>query len=302
MEATDANTTLVAAMVDGAHLQSNRSFHLHLGSRNLLQDGIEQRNHVHIAVFGVEAGIAVYRRGVHYGEVELFIGGAKLNHKVEHLVDRTFRIRIRAVYLVHNHYDTQAELQGVRQDETSLRFGSFVGVDDKQGTVRHIENTLYFSAEIGMSRRVDDVNLGVLVSNGDVLGQNGNAALSLLIVAVEHAFLDLLVAAKDVGGKQQAIDHRGLAMVDVGDDGHVSKLFLFHGYSSSHSSSMLRFCSSISFRCSFIVEMFWWVEMKDTMPHITKVPEIAATHTIRLRSTAPTAPAAIMMRALRRSS
>ena len=54
MKTTDADTAFVAAMVDGAHLQSNLALNLHLGSGNLLQNGIEQRNHVHIAVFGIE--------------------------------------------------------------------------------------------------------------------------------------------------------------------------------------------------------------------------------------------------------
>ena len=90
MKTTDADTAFVAAMVDGAHLQSNRCLNLHLGSGNLLQNGIEQRNHVHIAVFGIEAGIAVHCRGIYHGEVELIIGSTELNHKVEYLVDRTF--------------------------------------------------------------------------------------------------------------------------------------------------------------------------------------------------------------------
>ena len=56
MKTTDADTAFVAAMVDGAHLQSNRRLNLHLGGGNLGQNGIEQRHHVHVAVVGIEDG------------------------------------------------------------------------------------------------------------------------------------------------------------------------------------------------------------------------------------------------------
>ncbi len=39
----------------------------------------------------------------------------------------------------------------------------------------------------------------VAPADRDVLGQDRDAALALLVVAVEHALLDLLVLAEDVG-------------------------------------------------------------------------------------------------------
>ena len=77
--------------------------------------------------------------------------------------------------------------------------------------------------------RVDDVDLHALVGDGYVLGKDGDAALALLVVAIEHALCHLLVLAEDVGGPQQPVHQGGLAVVDVGDDGDVADVLLFHG-------------------------------------------------------------------------
>ena len=67
------------------------------------------------------------------------------------------------------------------------------------------------------------------VADRDVLGEDGDAALALLVVGVEHALGDLLVLAEHVGGLQQPVDQRGLAVVDVGDDGDVADVVGAHG-------------------------------------------------------------------------
>jgi hypothetical protein len=60
--------------------------------------------------------------------------------------------------------------------------------------------------------------------HGAVLRQDGDAALLFEVVAVHHAFGDLLVLAEGAALAQQLVDQRGLAMVDVGDDGDVADL------------------------------------------------------------------------------
>ena len=63
--------------------------------------------------------------------------------------------------------------------------------------------------------------IGSSVIDGDVLGQDGDAALALQRVGVEHGVLHLAVA-EVAALAQQGIDQRRLAVVDVGDDGDVS--------------------------------------------------------------------------------
>ena len=64
----------------------------------------------------------------------------------------------------------------------------------------------------------------VLPDDRGRLGQDGDAALFFEIVRIHHAFGDALVLAEGAGLLEQAVDERGLAMVDVGDDGDVAQL------------------------------------------------------------------------------
>ncbi len=228
VQAADADAALVAAVVHRAHLQGHRAFGIHLGRRHLGQDGVEQRHHVHVAVLGIKPRIAVDGRGVHHGEVQLLVRGAQLHHQVEHLVHRALGVSVGAVYLVHHHHDAQAPLERMAQHEAGLGLGALVGIDDEQRAVGHVEHALHLAAEVGMAGRVDDVYLHVLVVDGDVLRQDGDAALALLVVGVQHALFDLLVLAEHMAGPQQAVHERGLAVVDVGDDGNVAYAVLLH--------------------------------------------------------------------------
>ena len=79
-----------------------------------------------------------------------------------------------------------------------------------------------------MARGVDDVDLDVLILDRDVLGENRNAALALLVVGIQDAVLDLLVGTEGVRGTQELINHRRLAVVDVGDDGDVPQIVYAH--------------------------------------------------------------------------
>ena len=55
-----------------------------------------------------------------------------------------------------------------------------------------------------------------------MLGPDGDAALALQVVAVHHPLFDALVVAEDVGLTEDRVDQGGLAVIDVGDDGHIA--------------------------------------------------------------------------------
>ena len=114
------------------------------------------------------------------------------------------------------------------QHEARLGHGALECVDDEQRAVGHVQHAFNLAAEIGMARRVDDVDLHVFIGNGNVLGKDGDAAFTFLVVAVEHALGHLLVLAEDAGRVQQAVDDGRFAVVDVRDDGHVADVLLLH--------------------------------------------------------------------------
>src|SRR5690606_35333673 len=78
--------------------------------------------------------------------------------------------------------------------------------------------------EIGMARRVDYIDAGVLPVDRGRLGEDGDAAFLFDVARVHGAFIDALVFADRAGLFQERVNQRRLAMVDMRDDRDVSKI------------------------------------------------------------------------------
>ena len=74
-----------------------------------------------------------------------------------------------------------AQLQCLLQHEPGLGHGPLCRVHQQQHAIDHLEDALDLAAEVGVARRIDDVDLGALVVDGGVFGQNGDAALAFKI-------------------------------------------------------------------------------------------------------------------------
>ena len=68
-------------------------------------------------------------------------------------------------------------------------------VDEEDDTVHHRQDALDLAAEIGVTRRVHDIDVGILPVNAGAFGEDGDAALALEIVGIHRAFLHVLVFA-----------------------------------------------------------------------------------------------------------
>ena len=130
---------------------------------------------------------ALLGRAVEDREVELLVGGVERREQVEHLVDHLDRARVGAVDLVDDDDRLQAHLQRLRHHELGLRQRTLGGVDQHQRAVDHVEDALDLAAEIGVARRVDDVDAGVLPEDRGGLGEDGDAALALQVVGIHRA-------------------------------------------------------------------------------------------------------------------
>jgi hypothetical protein len=134
------------------------------------------------------------------------------------------RVGARPVDLVDDDDRRPAEGERLAQHETRLRHRSVERVDDEQHAVHHAQDALDLAAEIGVAGGVDDVDLGVLPPNGGVLGEDGDPALPLQRIGIHHALGDDLVVPEGASLPEQLVDERGLAMIDVGDDGDITNL------------------------------------------------------------------------------
>jgi hypothetical protein len=193
-----------------------------LGRRHMLDDGFEQWRHVALAHVRREPGVAVQRRGVHHREVELLVGGAELVEQVEGLVQHPVGARAGAVDLVDDDDGLQALREGLARDEARLRHRPVHRVHQQQHRVHHGQHALNLAAEVGMTRGIHDVDAVIVPADRGVLGEDGDAALALEIVRVHDARAHLLVRGEGAGLLQELVHQRGLAVVDVGDDGDVA--------------------------------------------------------------------------------
>ena len=170
-------------------------------------------------VGGRRAGLGV---GIEDGEIELLFFGVEIDEQIVYFVEHFLGARVGAVDLVDDDNGRQLGFEGFAQNIARLRQRAFAGVDQQHDAVDHLQRALDFAAEVAVAGRVDDVDLHVVIKDGGVLGQNGDAALALQFVGIHHALDVVLVGAERAALLQHGVDQRGLAVVDVRDDGDVA--------------------------------------------------------------------------------
>jgi len=193
-----------------------------LRRRHVLDDRLEERPQVGARLRHVAGGGAGLGAGIDDREVELILRRVEIDEEVVDLVQHFLDARVGPVDLVDDDDRREAALERLAQHEAGLRQRPLRGVHQEHHAVDHRQRPLDLAAEIGVARRVDDVDQDVAVVDRGVLGENRNSALALEIGVVHRALGHALVAAERAALPQQAIDQRGLAMVDVGDDGDIT--------------------------------------------------------------------------------
>ena len=201
-----------------------------VGRRNLLDDRLVKRGHAGVAGLVIEMalpfldGEAELGRGVDGGEIELRVGGVKFEEKLENHVEHLVRAGVFAVDLVDDDDRLGADFERLAQHELGLRLRAVEGIDDEQHAVDHLQDALHLAAEIGVAGSVDDVDVVILVLERGVLGLDRDALFALEVHRVHDALDDGLVGAEGARLAQELVDERGLAVVNVGNDGDVANL------------------------------------------------------------------------------
>src|SRR5690606_22044634 len=198
-DAADAGHAEEAVVIQLGNLHLERAVEVDDRSRHVVDDGLEQGVHVVVHLLVIHAGDAVQGRGVDDREVQLLVGGTEVVEQVEDLVDDPVRTRARTVDLVDHDDRTQAGLERLLGHETGLRHRAVLGVDYQQHGVDHAHHTFHFTAEVGVSGGVDDVDVVVAPLQRRVLGENGNAALFFLVVGVHDALVFRFFAVEGAG-------------------------------------------------------------------------------------------------------
>ena len=170
-------------------------------------------------VGGSRAGLGV---GVEHREIELLFLGVEVDKQVVDLVQHFLRARVGAVDLVDDDDRRQVRFERFAEHVTRLRQRAFAGVDQQHDAVHHLQRAFDFAAEIAVAGRVDNVDLDVVVEDGSIFREDRDAALALQFVRVHDALDVVLIGAERAALLQHGVDQRGLAVVDVGDNGDIA--------------------------------------------------------------------------------
>jgi len=185
-------------------------------------DQVEQRLEAFALVAHIGDRPALAARGEQRREIELLLARVQQREQVEDLVMHLGDPRVWPVDLVDDNDRPKPAPERLLRHELRLRHRPLGRVDQHQDAVDHAQDALDLAAEIGVARRVDDVDQNVAPQQRGAFGEDRDAALALELVRIERAFGDLLIRAKRPALPEKLVDQRGLAMVDMGDDRNVS--------------------------------------------------------------------------------
>ena len=157
-------------------------------------------------------------------KVDLGLVGIQIQEELVDLVDHLADPSIGPIDLVHHQDHRQLRLERLAEHEARLGEGPLGGVDEEQHPVDHCQPALDLPTEVRMPGCVDDVELGLPVPNGGVLGEDRDPLLPLEIHGVHDPLGDVLPRAKRPGLPEHGVDERRLAVVDVGDDRNVAEV------------------------------------------------------------------------------
>ena len=194
------------------------------GRRNVSEQHVEQRRQVVGELVWSQSRAARSSIAVHDRKLDLALVRVEVEKQLVHLVDHFVDARVRPIDLVDHEHHGQVRLEGLPQHEARLRQRTLARVHEQQHAVDHRERPLHLTAEVRVSRRVDDVDLDVAKPDCCVLGQNRDALFPFEIHRIEDAVGNILVLSERASLPEHGVDERRLAMVDVGDDRDVTEI------------------------------------------------------------------------------
>ncbi len=212
----------VVAVVEIGHQNLQRARGIAFRCRNGLDDGFEQRLQIFATALDVRGRGAGLGVRVEDREIELLFFGVEIDEQIVNLVQHFLRTGVGAVNLVDDQNRRQMGFERLAQHVARLRQRAFAGIDQQHDAIHHLERAFHFAAKVAVAGRVHDVDLYVVIEDGGVLGQNGDAALALQVVGVHDALDQVLVGAEGAALAQHGVNQRGLAVVHVGDDGDIA--------------------------------------------------------------------------------
>ena len=169
--------------------------------------------------------VSLLRTRINNREIQLLIRGIELHEEVKDHVQHLVRPGIFPVDLIDDDDRLRLVLQGLAQHKLGLCLRAVMRVDDQQHAIHHLHDAFHFPAEIGMPRRINNVDVVILVFERGVLRLDRDSFFFFEVHRVHDAFLDLLIRPKGPGLAKQLVDERRLSMVNMGNNCNITYTF-----------------------------------------------------------------------------
>ena len=221
-DAADAHAPEVVVVVERRDLKLQGLVVGPLRFAHVVDDRLQQRLEIGGLLFELVLRPPFLARCVEDGEIELIVGRFEVDEEIEDHVEHFVGPSVGSVDLVDHDDRLKPELQRFAQHELRLRHRPFERVDQQQDRVDHLQHPLDLTAEIGVSGRIDDVDLVVVPTDRGALRVDRDAAFAFQVVRIHRPLLELTVSGDRLGLFQELVDQGGFPVVDVGDDGDVS--------------------------------------------------------------------------------
>ena len=196
----------------------------HLWGRDGLYNGVEQVGDVVGWRFPIWTHPLLLTRSVNGGKIELLFCSVEVEEEFKDLVMDQIRRTVRLIYFIDDHHWYFAQSQSFLQYETRLRHRAFEGVYQQDYPVGHVQYTFYLAPKVAVPWGVDDVDLGIFPLNADILGKDGDPALTLEVVVVQQEVVHLLIITEKLRSVKHVVYQGGFTVVNVGDDGDVAQI------------------------------------------------------------------------------
>src|SRR5581483_7164192 len=190
----------------------------------VLEDGTKERPQIGRQLVRRRPGAALAGDGVEHRIRELLRIVRQLEEEIGDLLNDLGGTGILAVDLIDDHQRAQAELERQPKDEARLWQRPFGSVDEQQAAVGHREGALDLAAEVGVARRIDQIDLYLARLDGGILGEDGDPALALQLIGVHDQLAGGGGIAENLALLEQVVDERGLAVIDVRDHRDIAQL------------------------------------------------------------------------------
>ncbi len=116
------------------------------------------------------------------------------------------RPRISAIHFVDHNQRKQVQFQGLAGHKSSLRHRPLRSVYQQHDSVYHPKDPFNLATEVGVARRVDNIDLHIVPMDGGVLSENGYPPLFLKRIRIHHPLLNRLIFAEDSRLTEHLVD------------------------------------------------------------------------------------------------